>query len=272
MIADDGQHLLFDCGPACVRRLLEAEVAITDIDHLVLTHLHYDHCVDLAYLVLTRWDQGVGKIGDLAIYGPPPAARMTTQLFGPDGVFGPDLAARTEHPGSHFVYERRGGVLPRLRPDPQVTEVAGGQRLEGRGWSLAVAEVVHTQPQLTCLAYRLEVDGTSVVFGGDTAPTPRLTELAAGADILVHMCHFLSDRVTDPRITGCCSGHLDAARTARDAGVRTLVLVHLTESVEATGVREQVIAEVGQVFDGQIVLGEDLLEVPVGAIEAQGVR
>ena len=193
--------LLFDCGPGCVRRLLEKGVSPTRITHLFLTHLHYDHCVDYGYLVLSRWDQGVGKMPELSVYGPPNTERMTQLLFGESGVFGPDLAARTEHPGSHFIYEKRGGVLPRERPNPVVTEVGDGGVVECPDWRVKVAEVVHCQPQLTCLAYRLEAYGRSIVFGGDTAPTAKLTELAAGADVLVHMCHFINEVVTDPRLT-----------------------------------------------------------------------
>ena len=65
------ETLLFDCGPGCVRRLLENGVSPTHITHLFLTHLHYEHCVDYGYLVLSRWDQGVGKIPELSVYGPP---------------------------------------------------------------------------------------------------------------------------------------------------------------------------------------------------------
>jgi ribonuclease Z len=265
--------LLFDCGPACVRRLLEANVDVRRITDLFLTHLHYDHCVDYGYLVLTRWDQGVGHIPDLDVYGPAPTANMTELLFGTSGVYGPDLAARTLHPGSDFVVEARGGQLPRQLPQPAVTEVADGSVIEGDGWRLETAEVVHVQPQLTCLAYRLTTaSGVSVVFGGDTAPTPKLTQLARDADVLLHMCHLDNNSVTDPRITECCSGHLDAARTARDAGVRTLVLVHITEQMEAVGVRERVLQEVGEIFSGNTIFGEDLLEVPVSAIQTGALR
>ena len=267
-----GEVLLFDCGPACVRRLLEKGVDLREISRLFLTHLHYDHCVDYSYLVLTRWDQGVGKIPDLQVCGPSPLARITEQLFGAAGIYGPDLAARTQHPGSHFIYEMRGGQLPRQRPLPAVTEVGEGSVVEGKGWRLETAEVVHCQPQLTCLAYRLTTEECTVVFGGDTAPTPRLTELARGADVLLHMCHFDNRAITDHRMTDCCSGHLDAARTARDAAVGTLVLVHITEQLESPGVRERVIGEVGQIFDGHVVFGADLLEVPLGPITTGVIR
>ena len=266
------ERLLFDCGPSCVRRLLENGVPPTRITHLFLTHLHYDHCVDYGYLVLSRWDQGVSKIPELSVYGPPHTDRMTQLLFGESGVFGPDLAARTEHPGSHFIYEKRGGVLPRERPHPTVTEVADGTVVECPDWCITVAEVVHCQPQLICLAYRLEAYGYSIIFGGDTAPTAKLTELAAGADVLVHMCHFINEVVTDPRLTSCCSGHLDAARTARDAQVSTLVLVHLTEQVARPGIRERLLYEAGQIFDGHIIFGEDLLDIPLDGIKQELIQ
>ena len=268
----DGERLLFDCGPQCVRRLLEKGVSPTEVDHLFLTHLHYDHCVDYGYLVLSRWDQGTGKIPELRVVGPSPVGQMTELLFGEQGVYGPDLAARTEHPGSHFIYEMRGGVLPRQRPRPAVTEVKDGSVVEGPSWRVRVAEVVHCQPQLRCLAYRLDAEGGSLVFGGDTGPTDSLTNLARGADVLTHMCHFVNGVVTDPRLTSCCSGHLDAARTAQAAGVGTLVLVHLTNQVDQPGTRERVLHEAGQAFAGTIVFGEDLLDVPLGRQEAVKIQ
>ena len=266
------ETLLFDCGPFCVRRLLECGVSPTQISSLFLTHLHYDHCVDYGHLVLSRWDQGVGKIPDLNVYGLSATERMTRLLFDDDGVYGPDLAARTEHPGSQFIYEKRGGVLPRERPAPRVTEVEDGSRIENEHWQVRVAEVVHCQPQLTCLAYRLEAAGRSIVFGGDTAPTKSLTSLAADADVLLHMCHFVNGVINDDRLTSCCSGHLDAARTAKEAAVRTLVLVHITEQVEKPGIRERILCEVGQIFDGQILFAEDRLPVPVGEIATDTIR
>ena len=272
LVTLDEEILLFDCGPGCVRRLLEKSVSPIRITHLFLTHLHYDHCVDYGYLVLSRWDQGVGKIPELSVYGPPNTERMTQLLFGESGVFGPDLAGRTEHSGSHFIYEKRGGVLPRERPNPTVTEVADGTVIECADWRIKVAEVVHCQPQLICLAYRLEAHEHSIVFGGDTAPTEKLTELAAGADVLVHMCHFINGVVTDLRLTSCCSGHLDAARTARDAQVSTLVLVHLTEQVARPGIRERLLYEAGQIFDGHIIFGEDLLNIPLDGIKAELIQ
>jgi len=266
------EQLLFDCGPGSVRRLLDIGVSPTDISGLFLTHLHYDHCVDYAYLNLLRWDQVVGRIPELEVWGPAPLKEVTESLLGPAGAFGPDLRARTEHPGSHFIYEARGGKMPRAWPEPRVVELSHGDLVEGREWKVQVAEVIHVQPQLACLAYRLEAESRSIVFGGDTAPVETLVELAQGADVLLHMCHFINGEIADSRLTECCSGHIDAARTAQEAGVGMLVLVHITESVEGPGIEERVIREVGEIFAGPVVLARDLLVVPLDGIAIQCIR
>jgi len=268
----DDACLLIDCGPGSLRRLIEAGVPVTRVTHLLLTHLHYDHCMDYAYLVLLRWDQAHGEGDELRVYGPAPVARMTDRLLGPDGAFAADLCARIEHPGSHFIYQKRGGVLPRRAPAPQVTELADGGTITGRGWQAKTVEVTHVQPQLTSLAYRVDCDRGPIVFSGDAAPGERLTELARGARVLVHMCHFLNEVETDPRITTCCSGHLQAAQTARDAGVDTLVLVHMTEQLDAPGMPERAIVEASRVFPGRILWGQDLMEVPLRPVAPPDMR
>lgn len=271
VIEKDDAALLFDCGPAAVRRLLAAGVPPTQISHLFLTHLHYDHCMDYAYLTLTRWDQGAGQIPDLQVYGPAGTARMTDLLFGEEGAYQADLAGRTQHPGSHLIYEHRGGTLPRQRPAPKVREVSAGTEIDGGGWRVGVAGMVHCQPYLHSVAYRFECAEASIVVTGDTAPNPQLVELARGADVLLHMCHFLNDVETDPRLTSSCSGHLDAARTAADAGVEKLVLIHLTEQSVRPGIRERMVAEAAAVFDGTIILGEDLMEIPLEPIRPEPI-
>lgn len=271
LVEREGDSLLFDCGPAAVQRLLATGAAPAKITHVFLTHLHYDHCMDYGYLVLTRWDQGAGQIPDLKVYGPEGIRHMTHLLFSEEGAFQADLAGRTLHPGSHLIYEHRGGKLPRQRPTPQVREVDAGAQVDGNDWQVQVADMVHCQPYLKSVAYRFNSPEGCIVVSGDTAPNARLVALARGANVLLHMCHFLNGVETDPRITSSCSGHLDAARTAAQAGVEKLVLIHLTEQITRPGIRERMLAEAAEVFGGTIILGEDLMETPLDSIRPEPI-
>ncbi|MEK9724690.1 MAG: MBL fold metallo-hydrolase, partial [Rhodospirillaceae bacterium] len=159
MIEVGDDLIVMDHGPDAHRRLLESGKRATDVTHVFFTHLHYDHCLDYARLVLQRWDMGAGKLPELKVYGPPPIARMTEQLFGDDGVWAPDLDARTGHRLSLDIYELRGGVLPRVKPMPEVHEIHPGDTVGDNGWTVRVAEASHVQPYLQCHAYRLDGPG-----------------------------------------------------------------------------------------------------------------
>jgi ribonuclease Z len=97
--------IVWDHGPGAHQRLIESGRRSTETTHAFFTHLHYDHCMDYGRLVLQRWDQGADRIPDLHVYGPPPIARMTEQLFGANGIYGPDIRARVEHRSSLDVFE-----------------------------------------------------------------------------------------------------------------------------------------------------------------------
>src|SRR5579883_330482 len=184
--------IVFDHGFGAHHRLLELGIAATKVSHLFLTHLHYDHCGDYARLVLTRWDQGAGKVPELPVYGPPPLKQMNAALLGEGGAFNSDLVARTSDDCSLRIYEARGGVLPRVRPNPKLTELAPGAVIEEQEWRVEVSEARHFQPYLACLAYRLTTSAGSFVYSGDSGPCDGIRKLARDCDVLVHMCHYIS--------------------------------------------------------------------------------
>lgn len=265
MVESGDDIILFDHGSGAYHRMLEAGVKPTQITHVFFSHLHYDHCVDYARLLLTRWDQGGGKLRELKVYGPPGIARMTELLFSRDGVFGPDLAARTELKLSQDFYEARGGVLPRAWPMPQVTELRSGEAAEDNGWKVRAISVPHAQPVLVCLAYRLDTAEGSFCYSGDCGPNAPLVELARGCDVLVYMTHYLSGTELSPEMARTCGGHLEVAAAGQQAGVKNLVVSHTTEQMDAPGMKERVIREMAEIYKGNLFFGEDLMEVPVGA-------
>jgi ribonuclease Z len=235
-------------------------VQVTDI---FFTHLHYDHCLDYIRLLMTRWDQGAGNIPELNVYGPAHTAKMTDSII--NDVFGPDLEARTELPMSQAVFVARGGTLPRAKPNPVVRELNNNDTVDVPGFRVKVHSVIHAQPILECFGYRLEAEGASFAYSGDAGPCKAMEDLARNADVMVHMCHFISGTALNAEFEKRNGGHLEIARLAQAAGVRNLVASHITEQMDVPGVRERLIREMSEIFKGNLFFGEDLMEIPVGA-------
>ena len=263
LVETGARKILFDFGPGAYHRLLEAGVKPVQVTDIFFTHLHYDHCLDYVRLVMTRWDQGAGKIPELNVYGPVHTRKMTDSII--NDVFGPDLEARTELPMSQAVYVARGGKLPRAKPRPLVKEVRSGEVVEGDGFTVKVHSVIHAQPILECFGYRLEAEGASFAYSGDAGPCKAMEDLARNADVMVHMCHFISGTALNAEFEKRNGGHLEIARLAQAAGVRNLVASHITEQMDVPGVRERLIREMSEIFKGNLFFGEDLMEIPVGA-------
>jgi ribonuclease BN (tRNA processing enzyme) len=58
-------------------------------------------------------------------------------------------------------------------------------------------------------------------------------------------------------------GHIELAQLGQKAGVKTLVITHVTEQIDQPGIRERIVREMSQVYDGNLIFGEDLMEIPL---------
>lgn len=264
--------IVWDHGPGAHHRLIESGRRSTETTHAFFTHLHYDHCMDYGRLVLQRWDQGADRIPELNVYGPPPIARMTEQLFGDEGIYGPDIRARREHRSSLDVFEARGGKAPRSRPAPRVTEIHAGSVVKGEGWTITVGHAQHVQPYLECLALRIDTAEGSICYTGDSGPSDTIVELAKGADILIHMNHYFSGTEPTPAYRAACGNHRDNAIIASRAGVKTLVLTHLLGQIDLPGVREQIVHEIQETFTGKVIWGEDLMRLDLKGTQISAIE
>jgi ribonuclease BN (tRNA processing enzyme) len=256
------EYLVFDHGFGAHHRLLELGIPATRVSHAFFSHHHYDHMGDYPRLLLTRWDQGAGKIPEMHVYGPPPLKLITERLIGDDGAFGPDLISRTENQASIDVYRARGGEGKRLRPAPVLHELEDNATVEGGGWTVRVAPVNHFAPHLVSYGYRLDADGQSFVYSGDTGPSRALAALAQDCDVLVHMCHYMSGTAPSKTFAAFTMGHMELAEMAAAANVRNLVISHVTEQFDRPGLRERIVREVAQVYSGNIFFGEDGMQIP----------
>jgi ribonuclease Z len=262
LVEAGGDVILIDHGPGAFHRLMQAGKKAQDVTHVFLSHLHFDHCADLSRLIHHQWDSVGGLKPRFAVYGPTGTQEMIERLFGADGAYHRDLAARTSHPVSIRIYQGRGGQGARPRPETQAAEIGPGAVIEGRDWKLEAFEVAHHQPYLESMGYRVTSGGkvfaytSDVKLSGREGPVKSLYALAQDADVLVH---YLNGFDFERTAVGVPSKQQVVAALARDAGVKTLVTTHHGPAIDRDGVRERVIADIGEIFKGRLVWGEDLM-------------
>ena len=260
-INDD--YIMFDCGPAATQKLVTAGMLPTQVSHLFFTHHHFDHDVDYPCFLLTRWDQSIGKEKELEVYGPTLTEQLTHRLLDEhEGAFAHDWIARVNHPLSLGAYTSRGGVLPRKPPSLDAKDVGPGIVCRGKDWEVVSAPAEHVQPWLDSLAYRVNTDQGSYVFTGDTRPCQSVADLAKGADVLVFVCVGTDEDIKDTEESNYMCGTTGAAKLAQEAGAKKLVLVHNT-FIGSHGRMEAAVADIAKAYEGEIIMGEELMEVPL---------
>lgn len=256
--------VIVDHGPGAFVRLMQAGKKAQDVTHVFLSHLHFDHCGDLARLIHHQWDALGGLKPRFRVFGPPGTQEMLERLFGPNGAYHRDLTARTSHPVSVRIFQSRGGTGDRPWPDTSAVELEDGMTVEGDGWSVQAIRVIHHQPFLDSLGYRFtSSDGkvfaytSDVKLSGVQGPIKPLYALAKDADLLVH---YLNGFDFDLPGKSVMSRQQVAAVLARDAGAKTLVTTHHGPSIDKDGVRERVIADIAAIYPGRLIWGQDLME------------
>jgi ribonuclease BN (tRNA processing enzyme) len=254
VIAD--QIHVIDCGDGVARQLVSAGLSLEKLRHIFITHQHSDHTADYGNLIWLGWTAGLRTQVDA--WGPPPLQRMTSLFFEMNAV---DIQAR-------MASEGRVPLVPLVR----VHELTSGQRVLDDGHVRVTAAIAIHPPMVPSFAYRFDASDRSIVISGDTARSTAVTELARGADVLVHSAFYppavdrLVARVPNAgtlkqTIYAGQTSVEDAGRVAQAAGVRTLVLSHLIPSDDPAITDEMWIKAARGQFKGTIVVGKDLLEV-----------
>jgi ribonuclease BN (tRNA processing enzyme) len=245
---------LVDAGGGVFQRFGQAGARLEQLELVAISHLHPDHVSDLAALLWLsdrRPDSLVvaGPSGDAVT---PPFDVFLDRLAGASGAL-PALAGRNA-PLSPVVVDADAAAV-----EPTIVLDTGSLRVSALG-------VPHGVPTL---AYRVTVDGVSVVFGSDqNGLNPAFAEFAVGADALV--MHLALASGTPPAPLGAI--HATPAvvgQVAAATNVGGLVLSHVIEppagyppAAAFSGFDNDTlmaaVQEVRQSYGGQIAVAQDL--------------
>ena len=244
---------LVDAGGGVFHTFGQAGGHLEQLAFVALSHLHPDHVSDLpALLWLSDY-----RTTPLPVVGPsgnallPPVDLFLERLVGEKDSALPIVHARG--------VPLRSQVVDTAATVPTVVHDADGVRALALG-------VPHGVP---ALAYRITVDGTSLVFGGDQNGTNRaFVEFARDADLLVaHLS--LSSTASAPQLTGIHALPAAIGRIAAAANVKGLVLSHIIEprreeplassfSGFDSATLSAAVADVRKIYGGTIVMARDL--------------
>ncbi|MEU9109556.1 ribonuclease Z [Streptomyces xanthophaeus] len=266
----DGEGILFDPGEGTQRQMLRAGVAAHDINRICITHFHGDHSLGLAgviqrinldrvpHPVTAHYPASGQKFFDRLRYAT--AYRETVELqeepVAADGILTQGSsyvleARKLSHPVESFGYRLSEPDGRRMVPEllarhgikgPDVGRIQREGRLDG----VTLDEVSEHRP------------GQRFAFVMDTRLCPGVDELAEGCDMLVIESTFLDE---DAQLAAD-HGHLtagQAARVARDAGVRHLVLTHFSQRYGDPSEFELQARAAG--FEGELTVAADLVRV-----------
>jgi ribonuclease BN (tRNA processing enzyme) len=217
LLEADGFRLVLDMGNGAFGAL-QRHVAPSDVDAIVITHLHADHCIDLtAYIVALRY-------GGHGFRAAVPDGRIP--LIGPSGT-------RDRLEAAYDPYARKLGLHELFGFSTPTDGEVGPFRL-------SFASMNHPVPTA---AVRIEHGGRSLVYSGDTGECPDLVTLARGADVLLCEASVGPDEEYIPglHLTG-----KQAGEHAAKAGVGTLLVTHVPPWVDG----EMVTAEAAEAFGG----------------------
>lgn len=259
-----GRTIVLDHGGGSHQNLLKAGISPQAVTHLLISHLHSDHILDVPRLVMNRWDQSAGNLPPLKVLGPKPVARTFELLFSDDGVFGPDIKARREHPASLAIYQARGGIGVRPKPQFDLREVEPGDRHSEDGLEISVGRSQHFEPLLNCLCYRMQHGAAGVVYAADTGYNEEVAAFASGCDVLVMMCQYLEGTALPAKARHTAASHIEVARMAKLAGAKVLVLTHLSRQFDDPFVRSTAHRDIAAIFPGSVIWGHDGMVLDLG--------
>src|ERR671914_511105 len=191
LVEQDDFRLVLDLGYATLPRLLQ-HVPADQVDAVVITHRHPDHCADLSPLLRARFFPGTGAL-PLAVYSLPGAVDAVLALDSPTmmaNIETHDLAPDSRVLIGPFVVETK--MLPHFVPN---------------------------------LGLRVSAGEAVLTYTGDSGPCSEVVDLARESNLMIAEATFVG-RVPDDAV-GHLSSAEQAGQQAREAHVARLLLTHL---------------------------------------------
>jgi len=272
-----GEMMLFDCGEGTQLQMRRARVGYGRLTAIFISHLHGDHLAGLPGLLMTM--SLLSRDKPLAIFGPPGleqfvrVAQKTFRFHHQYGLTVQESTGGLVHQGAgyritaspmdHSIFALGYALVEEDRPGEFNLKKAKelgvpegplfGRLQQGQKVTLENGRVVRPEEVLGPPR-----PGRRFVHALDTRPCRAVVKLSRGADLLVHDGMFAEELSEDARQMGHSTA-AGAARVAKEAGVRQLLLSHVSQRYRSAKV---LLEEARAVFPDTRV-ARDLMSVEI---------
>ncbi len=258
VMLSNGAAYVLDCGMGVTNQHARTGIPFRALKSIFITHHHADHNIEYGPLLIVGWIQGLPL--EVRAFGPPPLKQMTDDFL------------RAYRQTIDFWAEDLK-MKPLTAVDVQEV-FAPGAVMQDDNVKVSAILVEHP-PVKPALAYRFDFTDRSIAFSGDTAPLEAVATMAKGADVLVHETMYvpavetyIKDQIArgrpvkfEPFMAHMKADHTpseDVGRIAQEAGVKMLVLSHLTPALDSID-DDTWRGPAAKFFRGEIVVAKDLM-------------
>ena len=240
-----GPRILLDAssGNSVLRAGTEVDMVAQDFELVLLSHGHADHMGGLPYI------QGQRSLADpegppLRVYSAEESLQRVQSLFRATSI-------------THVV-DQDGVTTSDGHPIVRWQTCQDGKAIQLHDKVWASPFTVDHIPG--AIGWRVESNGVTVVFSGDTRFSESLAQASRGADLLIHEA-LCTDDDPDGAASRAHSTAGEAARAAALAGVKSLILTHIDTPFHFDS--QPLVDEARRYFDGPVSVASDLLQITV---------
>ena len=271
------QIFVVDIGEGGGRNINMMGIPTGKIEGVLLTHFHSDHIDGMGPLMMNRWVSSTNT-SPLPVYGPNGVDAM---VAGFNAAYSIDNGYRTGHHGAAIAPPSGAGGTAMPFALPETGKGDSVVVLEKDGLKITAFRVDHG-PVEPAVGYRFDYKGRSIVISGDTKKSASLIAASKGADLLVHealqpkLVAMMTEGLEKKGVKNMAQITRDilnyhaspeeAAESAKEAGVKQLVLSHIVPSIPSKFFYPAFLGDAAKRYDGPIVVGEDgmIFTLPAG--------
>jgi len=219
--------ILLDCGNGTTWKLGMVGIDYLMVDHIFITHFHPDHTADIIpFLFATKYPH------------PSRLREKPLVIWGPKGFLELYSALKSAY---HDWIVPDFLTVKEMNEKPVIME----------DFRLIANDTLHTE---NSIAYRIESNGKSIVYSGDTGYTENLIELARDTDLLLIECSFPDELKFHAHLTPSEVGKIGRASRAKK-----IILTHLYSDCDDI----DIVSQVKEYVDVEVILAEDLMQIDI---------